>query len=437
MDREALRRRLKSQMDQLVDELFATDNPPKTIDDIEEVALRLRDKAGQRVARELTQAAAAEAQEKEVVAKKIVCSCGRWAHHRGERERDVVTMAGRLRVARGYFYCRLCDAGSCPADVSLGLSEGPFTRRVQQEVVRMDALLPYQKGVDLFFELTGVSVRAKEAQRLVDRAEAVVESYQEGRWETATNALLGGKAAPEVLYLLADGVQTPIKGGWREMKVGVARRMGPEGKPMGSTRYVSLLGEAEPFGWLWAGLAEGAGAARARQLVVLGEGAKWIWKQTELHFPEAMQILDLWHATERLWEVGRLAFGDELARKEWVAARHGELCKYETEALLSGLAAIGEACPAAREKALETLGYYQNNRTRMNYPRYLELGLQVGSGAAESGCKQVVTQRLKGAGMRWGEAGAQTVARLRCLLLGGEWQQFIRHWNRAAIANAF
>ncbi len=145
MDREALRRRLKSQMDQLVDELFAADNPPKTIDDIEEAALRLRDKAGQRVAKELTQAAATEAQEKEDAAKKIACSCGRWAHHRGERERDVVTMAGRLRVRRSYFYCRLCDAGSCPADSSLGLCGGPFTRRVQQEVVRLDALLSYER----------------------------------------------------------------------------------------------------------------------------------------------------------------------------------------------------------------------------------------------------------------------------------------------------
>jgi len=437
MDREALRRRLKSQMDQLVDELFASDNPPKTIDDIEEAALRLRDKAGQQVAKELTQAAAAEAQEKADAAKKIVCSCGRWAHHRGERERDVVTMAGRLRVKRSYFYCRLCDGGVCPADASLGVCGGPFTRRVQQEVVRMDALLSYEKAVDLFFDLTGVCVSAKEAQRLLARAEGVVESYQEGRWEVAANDLLGGKAAPDVLYLLADGVQTPIKGGWREMKIGVARRFGRGGKALGPTRYVSLLGEAEPFGWLWAGLAEGAGSARARLLVVVGDGARWIWKQAELHFPEAIQILDLWHATERLWEVGRLAFAEERARQEWVKARHGELCKYETEALLSELAAVGEACPAAREKALETLGYYQNNRERMNYPRYVELGLQVGSGAVESGCKQVVTQRLKGAGMRWCEAGAQTVARLRCLILGGEWQQFIRHWNQSSIAQAF
>lgn len=437
MDREALRRRIKSQMDRLVDELFASADPPRTIDEIEAAALRLRAKAGQRVAEELAQAAEAEAQEKAGSPKKSACSCGRWARHRGERARDVVTMAGRFRVRRSYYYCRLCDAGFCPADAALGLSKGPFTPRVQQEVVRLDALLPYQKAMDLLFELGGVSVSAKEAQRLLERAEAVVTSYHQGRWEAAAADLLGGKAAPDVMYLLADGVQTPIKGGWREMKVGVARPIGAGGKRIGPTRYVSLLGEAEPFGWEWAALAEGAGVARARLVAVLGDGARWIWKQTELHFPAALQILDVWHATQRLWEVARLAFGEETARQLWVSARQEELWQYQTEALLAGLAGVAEKCPEASEKVQETIGYYQNNRERMNYPHYQALGLQVGSGWVESGCKQVVTQRLKGAGMRWCEAGAQTVARLRCLLLGGEWHRFIRHWNQPTIAQAF
>ena len=435
MDREALRQRLKSQMEQLVDELFASDNPPKTIDDIEEAALRLREKAGQRVAKELTQAAA-EAQEKEDAAKKIACSCGRWARHRGERERDVVTMAGRLRVRRSYFYCRRCDAGFCPQDRRWGLSDGPFTRRVQQEVVRLDALLPYQKAVALLYDLAGVSVSAKEAQRLLERADAVAEDYHKARWKTAAANLLGGKVALDVLYLLADGVQTPIIGGWREMKVGVARRVAASGKVVGCSRYVSHLGEAEPFGWEWAALAEEAGVARARLVAVLGDGAKWIWNQTALHFPDAVQILDVWHASERLWEIGRLAFSDAASFKTWVQARLDELWKYQTQALIGALHQLASGCEGARTKIEETIGYYENNRDRMDYPRYEKLGLQVGSGPVESGCKQIVTQRIKGAGMRWREAGAQTVARLRCLILGGEWDPFVRHWNLSAATSA-
>src|SRR5215813_11297613 len=100
-------------------------------------------------------------------------------------------MAGRLRVRRSYYYCRRCDGGFCLVDRALGLYTGPFTRRVQQEVVRLDALLPYQKAVDLLFELGGVSVSAKEAQRILGRCAGVVESYQQARWSVATTQMLG------------------------------------------------------------------------------------------------------------------------------------------------------------------------------------------------------------------------------------------------------
>lgn len=436
MDRDTLRKRLKSELAQLVDELLDSSSPADTIDEIEAAALKLRDKAGLRVAEELARSVAEEAHESEGTPKKTLCACGRWARHRGERERDVVTLAGRLRLRRSYYYCRRCDAGFCPQDKRWGLSGGPFTRRVQQEVVRLDALLPYQKAVDLLYDLAGVSVSAKEAQRLLERADAVAESYQKARWKTAAANLLAGKVSLDVLYMLADGVQTPIIAGWREMKVGVARRVDASGKVLGCSHYVSHLGEAEPFGWEWAALAEEAGVARARLVAVLGDGAKWIWNQTALHFPDAVQILDVWHASERLWEIGRLAFADEASGKSWVQARLDELWKYQTEALIAALSQLALCCEGARSKIAETIGYYENNRERMDYPRYEKLGLQVGSGPVESGCKQIVTQRLKGAGMRWREAGAQTVARLRCLILGGEWNAFVRHWNTSAAASA-
>lgn len=436
MDREVLER-VKARLDGLVEELLGSAGAPRTIDEVEAAALKLREKAGQLVTEELGQAAEEQAQREAGDPKKVECACGRWARSRGCRERDVVLLSGRLRVRRRYYYCRRCDRGFCLTDRALGLCAGPFTRRVVQEVVRLDALLPYQKAVELLFELSGVWVSAKEAQRMLERAGVVVGSFQEARWGQAAQDGLSGKAALDVLYLLADGVQTPIVGGWRETKIGVARGMDACGRRPAASRYVSLLGEAEPFGWEWAALAEGAGITHARLVAVLADGAKWIWNQAELHFPQAIQILDVWHATERLWEVGRLAFGGEEAKvKEWMKPRQAELWEYRTDALLEALHQVAERFEGAREKAQEAIGYFTNNRDRMDYPRYQKLGLQIGSGAVESACKQVVTQRLKGAGMRWKEAGAQTMARLRCLLLGGEWHAFICHWNQTAPALA-
>jgi len=135
--------------------------------------------------------------------------------------------------------------------------------------------------------------------------------------------------------------------------------------------------------------------------------------------------------------VGRLAFGPEDGRlRGWVEARRQQLLDYEMDALLGALAQLGAQHEAAREKAEDLMGYYEHNRSRMDFPRYRRMGLQIGSSPVESACNQIVTQRLKGAGMRWLEAGAQTIARLRCILLSGEWTAFRQHWNRTAPAAA-
>jgi hypothetical protein len=158
----------------------------------------------------------------------------------------------------------------------------------------------FGKAVELLGELAGMWLRAKEAQRVVERCQSVVESYEAARWEQAAGDLLGGKACPDVLYLLADGVQTPLIGRWRETKIGVARGVRVDGELAERARYVSGLEEAEAFGLRWAALAEASGVAHAGTVVVLGDGARWFWNQAQLHFPQAIEILDVWHALERL-----------------------------------------------------------------------------------------------------------------------------------------
>jgi hypothetical protein len=81
----------------------------------------------------------------------------------------------------------------------------------------------------------------------------------------------------------------------------------------------------------------------------------------------------------------------------------------------------------AQRQAVEE--YFGNNLHRMEYPEYLAEGWHIGSGVVESACKTVVGQRLKGAGMRWGEYGAHTLCRVRALYRSekGQWEGF---WQR-------
>lgn len=441
MDPIALRQRIKARLDQLVEEAFASERPPRTIAEVEALALTLGRHAQEEIAQELATAAKQEAEAEAAVKSdlaappvtKLACTCHRMARYKGERRHSLVTLAGTLRVSRSYYYCRCCDKGFCPADCVLGLDGSAFTRRVQQEVARLSGLLAFAPAMELLFELTGISVSAKHSQRLVADAAVPLEAFLLAREQAALADTLRAPVAPAVVYVEADGVQTPmVGGGWREMKVGLARAVKADAEPLCPTRYISHLGTAEDFGPAWYALSAQAGSEQARLTVALGDGAPWIWNLVATYFPGALEILDCWHAMERLWEIGRLAYeSDAVAREGFVQAQQAHLLAADGEQLYSGLKRVAREYPACAEKVRETLGYYANNRARMEYPRYRALGLRIGSGAAESGCKQVVTQRLKGAGMHWKEGGAQVVARLRCLLLSRQWSEFCAFWNQS------
>jgi len=449
MAQHNLRQRLKAQLDALVDELLDAPQIPQTIDQIEDAALRLRDKAARIVSQELAREQTPEGTDQQ---HKTACSCGRWARDKGRRSRQIQCLSGQVTLVRRYFYCRRCDKGFCPADERLGIREGQgYTTRLVQQVVRVSTLLPYSGAVNLLQSLAGVSVCAKEAQRLCIPAAAVADAYLQQRKHVTSQESYTSPVTPDVLYVEADGVHTPIRseqascpplldpaqnapGGslWKEMKVGTVRALKANGVEALPVRYVSFLGDAETFGQYWNALALECGALQARQLAVIGDGASWIWRQASFYFPWAVKILDFYHASEYLWECGRAAFGEECGA--WVGARKEELLQSDLSGALSALSALSREYASASDVVEKTCTYFQNHAGQMDYARYRQMGLRIGSGAAESGCKQVVTQRLKGAGMRWSVAGAQGMASLRCFVLSGLWESFTGFWNQQPIA---
>ena len=296
------------------------------------------------------------------------------------------------------------------------------------------------------YRLAKVRVSSRSAERLclAPAKEAVEDFLAERESRNLSKAFadlssLSDSPKPAVLYLAADGIQTPMgNGSWKEMKVGVVRAEHSDGRESQSSRYVNHLGEANAFGIPLEALARAkllkqlsqidCGSLTAKTLVFLGDGAAWLWKLAETRFPRAIQILDFWHALEYVGAVAREAFpSDEDAGKEWLSARASEMKKSAWEQ-------VHDAFESVRAVAKETVEsasrYFTNNRSRMDYARYLKQGLCIGSGLAESSRKRLVTQRLKGSGMHWSEQGAQIICSLRGLLLGGEWESLVAFWNR-------
>ncbi len=166
------------------------------------------------------------------------------------------------------------------------------------------------------------------------------------------------------------------------------------------------------------------GWARAKKQVVLGDGAEWIWNQAELHFPAAIQIVDLYHARQHLWDLSaKLYPSNSPAQRRWVMVRKDKLDDGKIEALIRLLRSAEAPHPDLAQDIHTEINYFETNKERMRYPKFREQGLFVGSGVIEAGCKTVLG-RLKQSGMFWTVRGANSIIALRCCHLSGRFEDY-------------
>jgi hypothetical protein len=196
-----------------------------------------------------------------------------------------------------------------------------------------------------------------------------------------------------------------------------------------STTYGGAIETAEEFGFRLYTEALGRGWEWAAIQVVLGDGAAWIWNRTDLHFPGALPIADLYHARQHLWKVAALLHpSDPTAKKLWMSPLKDLLDGGAIEPLVARLREIAAehavAQPGLTEEILQEAGYFETNISRMRYPEFRAKGLFVGSGVIEAGCKSVIGSRLKRSGMFWTVRGANDIITLRCCRLNGRFEDF-------------
>ena len=196
----------------------------------------------------------------------------------------------------------------------------------------------------------------------------------------------------------------------------------------GPKEYVAHRGGVGQFAPLLYALAQQHGLAQAQEIVVLGDGAPWIWHLVAEHFPTAVQIVDLWHAKQHVWQVANAVFGPNTARgAAWAEPQCQLLEEGNIEALAEAIALLPPIPPpptSTRSIPEQALGYFITNAARMRYPVFRAQGMHIGSGIAEAACKTVVSTRMKRSGMRWtpfkyrflGKEGEKGAARRRHLL---------------------
>jgi hypothetical protein len=283
-------------------------------------------------------------------------------------------------------------------------------------------------------QLTGLRLSAETLRQYCERAGAVLEAAQPAaiaHVQASGEAAEAVDTAPGTLLVEADGGMVRYRHtGWHEVKVGLVA--GCVDGRLQAPSYVAAREEAAAFGprllteaarrgalavVRWEGPRTGAGLAVLRRVVVLGDGAVWIWHLAAEHFGERGEIVDFYHASEHRWTLAHALDGTgTAAATAWATARLHTLRHVGGAALLQDLRGLRPPTAEAQAVLRRERGYFRTNVARMAYPTFVTQGLPIGSGAVESAANHLVQLRLKRPGARWSPAGAQAVLTLRAHL---------------------
>jgi hypothetical protein len=379
----------------------------------------------------------------------LCTTCGQKVESKGLASREMLTLIGVVKWWRRRGGCpHGCEIGQVvPFDEELGLTAYQKTsQEVQWLACGLAVFVPFEIAAVLLAMLTGVQVSSKSIWLWVQEFGQIALARVEEQLKVLAGGILPAEetmaATTKILPLLigADGVMVPFrpvagsskgKTKWREVKVGILARLGHRVTRAGKQvtyltqrRLVAVLGDIEalnPRLWLEA---TRQGIVSSPQVVWLSDGGRGFWRLFDERFAKyAIGILDFYHAAQNLWKGAKswLDGRTQKAQTWFISARrrlrqgqaHTVLADIEATLTLEGLP------PTAAQSLTNLYNYLDKHRDHIDYARFKELGLPIGSGLVESACKWLIQQRFKGVGMRWSEDGFNHLLHLRLAWVNG------------------
>ena len=359
----------------------------------------------------------------------VACpSCQGESRRYRRRGRCFTTVCGVLRLPRWEYKCQ-CGHIHVPWDAKQGL-KGRYTQGVAAAMMRLAAQLNYRaaaaelkhQGIEVSHTTLHQKVQAWSSGESVSDYVAKESLDVGARW-----------------YVSCDGCHTNSRIGYQEVKVGSIGKDYPHQNATSvlkirpsSLRYVASRDSVAEFRRQLAALATQTGIYQdentmdTQEVVVIGDGAAWIWNLADEHFPGATEIVDYMHAKTHLYDVAKQAFGedDQETVETWVNTTQTPLYNGETSQVVARIRDLGKQNPTIADVLEKQVGYFQKHSHRMQYRTFNEKGYQIGSGVIESACKHVVAERCKQAGMRWTQHGINAILFWRCLLKNDSWDTY-------------
>lgn len=405
-------------------------------------------------------------------------SCGHRQRLVGTRPRQMVTLFGPVTFQRAYSQClpgddpmpesgqQQCRHGEAPFDDHWAMTGQRSSPGVQKAVSYLSAHLTHEGTAEALSHLLPLQMSPRQVGNI---SHPIGEALQHEE-DQQVQALLqrgAGKHTSEAerqeergkpirrLSIELDGVLARVRRGsvpmepgeqerdgdvYREIKVG-AVFVGESGRERsklapgvfvdqpGPIQYTARRCSAEEFAPQLYALAHRLGLRRAKQVVIVADGARWIWRLVEEQFPGAVQMVDEYHARQHVWDVARVAFATEPEQRDvWAGTVIAELTEGRIEAVIAAIEHLPALSPEpgkARSVPDIEADYFRRNAERMRYPVFRAQGMHLGSGIAEAACKTVVSTRAKRSGMRWTPQGLDAILALRTCVLNGSFDQ---HW---------
>ena len=378
----------------------------------------------------------------------------RFHEKKEKRTKQITSLLGDGRVTRNYYECEKCHSHAIPKDRILGIENTSFTPGVVYATSKLAGCDSFRSSSEGLKELCGIDVTSKETERIAGTVGEKVEAVNRQKIEQvfSNTKTPGPEATIPTMYLEFDGTGVPmtkreLQGRQGKQEDGTSRtreaKLGciftqtdtdEKGNPVrdsDSTTYFGAIETAAEFGMRLYSEATHRGVHNAEKVVIIGDGAKWIWNLAAEHFPDAIEIIDLYHAKEHVYNLIKQLVSDDKLRyhykKKWFAL----LEKGDIDSLVAEFSALGANTKEQQDSIDRETGYFTENATRMQYASFKKQHLFVGSGVIEAGCKNVIGKRLKQSGMRWSLRGANAMIALRCSILSGSFEQSFMRLNAA------
>ena len=363
----------------------------------------------------------------------IACKCNGAMRFVQHRNKDIHTLFGWIKVSRAYYHCTNCGKSLFPYDVASGLGSEQLSPGLAKACSLLAVDDSFEQTSRKLDELFAQKVSDTTIERVVQQVGSIALQQQDKKLEDFSSGrrFPESQAAPQRLYVAADGTTVHEMDGWHETKIGVI--YWENERKERKSHYVGRFDNSETFGWhLWLE-ACGCGLRQADEIVFLGDGAGWIRNEKRRHFGRATFIIDWYHACEHVWDCGKVLFdkGTE-ATEKWVKKRLDLLWDGWTKKLLDDLKEQHKKYRGVKREAMDTLiRYISSNEEQMRYDVFRAKGYDIGSGAVEGACKHVVGKRLKQSGMIWSRAGSSATLALRIAWLNKRWEQL---WQNKPLA---